>query len=59
MPAFTLKTYQTQALDSLGRWLSGARDSGSLALVSAAEMARQTAILEQSLSALQTREIIR
>jgi type III restriction enzyme len=41
MPALSLKTYQTQALDSLRRWLAGARDTGSLAAAWAAEMARQ------------------
>ena len=40
MPAFSLKTYQTQALDSLERFLTQAA-TGSLASAWAAEMARQ------------------
>ena len=41
MPAFSLKTYQTQALDSLERFLTSAAATGSLASAWAAEMARQ------------------
>ena len=40
MPAFSLKTYQSQALDSLERFLTQAA-AGSLASAWAAEMARQ------------------
>ena len=40
MPAFSLKTYQTQALDSLARFLTQAA-TGSLTSAWAAEMARQ------------------
>ncbi len=41
MPAFALKTYQTQALTSLERFLSAARDTGSLDAAWAQELARQ------------------
>ena len=41
MPAFSLKTYQTQALASLERFLSAAQGSGSLDAAWAQEMARQ------------------
>ena len=41
MPAFALKTYQTQALDSLQRFLQGAQRTDSLATAWAQEMARQ------------------
>ena len=41
MPAFSLKTYQTQALASLERFLSAAQSSGSLDAAWAQEMARQ------------------
>ena len=45
MPAFSLKTYQTQALDSLERFLTQAA-TGSLASAWAAEMARQAPLPE-------------
>jgi hypothetical protein len=41
MPAFRLKTYQTQALQSLERFLAAAGSSGSLAAAWAQEMRRQ------------------
>ena len=41
MPALTLKTYQTQALASLARFLASARDSGSLREAWALEMRAQ------------------
>ena len=42
MPAFSLKTYQSQALDSLERFLVSADNTGSLAAAWAAEMQRQS-----------------
>jgi type III restriction enzyme len=41
MPAFSLKTYQTQALATLERFLTAARGSGSLDAAWANELARQ------------------
>ena len=41
MPTFTLKTYQTQALTSLARFLGAAVSTGSLAAAWAQEMQRQ------------------
>ena len=41
MPTFTLKTYQTQALASLARFLGAALNTGSLAAAWAQEMQRQ------------------
>ena len=41
MPIFTLKTYQTQALASLARFLGAALSTGSLAAAWAQEMQRQ------------------
>ena len=45
MPAFSLKTYQSQALDSLERFLTQAA-TGSLTSAWAAEMARQAPLAE-------------
>ena len=41
MTALTLKTYQSQALDSLARFLAAGRNTGSLAAAWAQEMQRQ------------------
>jgi type III restriction enzyme len=41
MPTLSLKTYQLQALDSLRRFLAGARNAGSLTVAWAQEMQRQ------------------